>query len=450
MEESLTNRVERGIMMKNFSSDFMMGAATAAHQVEGNNVYSDFWTMEHIPGTMYKEPSLEAVDHYHKYKEDIQLLVDAGLNTYRFSIEWARIEPSKGNFDKNEIEHYRQVLEFCHQNKVAPIVTLHHFSSPKWLISEGGWESESTIEYFGNYCQHVVSELGDLIPYICTINEANMGKQIEKIMKRMTSGNSSQSVKIEDSVDVQVGLNVDMMAKMEQYYRGLGEAFGIDPRKVQSFLAPRTENGELIIMKCHEKARKVIKEVNPKIKVGITFSLYDHQALPGGESFVEKEQYEDFLNYLPFLQEDDFLGVQNYSRKIHGPDGVVKPDENTRLTKMGYEYYPEALGNVLRFVAKHWEKPIIVTENGISTDNDLDRVEFIERALSGVYQCIEEGINVIGYTYWSLLDNFEWQLGYAQTFGLIAVDRTSQTRYPKESLSFLGNIKQAGLNGINV
>jgi len=399
---------------------------------------------------MYKEPSLEAVDHYHKYKEDIQLLVDAGLNTYRFSIEWARIEPSKGKFDKNEIEHYRQVLEFCHQNKVAPIVTLHHFSSPKWLISEGGWESESTIEYFGNYCRFVVSELGDLIPYICTINEANMGKQIEKIMKRMTSDKSSQSVKKEDSVDVQVGLNVDMMAKMEQYYRGLGEAFGIDPRKVQSFLSPRTENGELIIMKCHEKARKVIKEVNPKIKVGITFSLYDHQALPGGESFVEKEQYEDFLNYLPFLQEDDFLGVQNYSRKIHGPDGVIKPDENTRLTKMGYEYYPEALGNVLRFVAKHWEKPIIVTENGISTDNDADRVEFIERALSGVYQCIEEGINVIGYTYWSLLDNFEWQLGYAQTFGLIAVDRTSQTRYPKESLSFLGNIKQAGLNGINV
>lgn len=419
----------------------MMGAATAAHQVEGNNVSSDFWTMEHIPGTMYKEPSLDAVDHYNRYKEDIQLLVDAGLNTYRFSIEWARIEPSKGNFDQNEIEHYRQVLEFCYQKNVTPIVTLHHFSSPKWLISEGGWESESTIEYFGNYCRNVVSELGDLIPYICTINEANMGKQIAKIMKRM----SNNSTKKEESIDVQVGLNVDMKAKMEQYFSALGEAFGIDPRNVQPFLSPRTENGELIIMKCHEKARNIIKEVNPTIKVGITFSLYDHQALPGGESSVEKEQYEDFLNYLPFLQEDDFLGVQNYSRKIHGPDGVVQPDENTRVTKMGYEFYPEALGNVLRFVAKHWEKPIIVTENGISTDNDADRVEFIERALNGVYQCIEEGIHVIGYTYWSLLDNFEWQLGYAQTFGLIAVDRSTQTRYPKESLSFLGHIKKSGI-----
>jgi beta-glucosidase len=432
--------------MKKFSNEFMMGAATAAHQVEGNNVNSDFWTMEHMPGTMYKEPSLDAVDHYNKYKEDIQLLVNAGLNTYRFSIEWARIEPSKGNFDQNEIEHYRQVLEYCQQNNVTPIVTLHHFSSPKWLISEGGWESESTIEYFGNYCRHVVSELGDLIPYICTINEANIGKQIAKIMKRMRAGaNRKKSDEKQESVDVQVGLNVDLKASMEQYNQALGKAFGIDPKNVHTFISPQTDNGELIIMKCHEKARTVIKEINPNIKVGITFSLYDHQALPGGEPYVEKEQHEDFLNYLPFLQGDDFLGVQNYSRKIHGPDGVVHADENTRVTKMGYEYYPEALGNVLRFVAKHWEKPIIVTENGISTDHDEDRVEFIERALYGVYQCIEDGINVLGYTYWSLLDNFEWQLGYAQTFGLIAVDRATQTRYPKESLSFLGQIKNSGL-----
>jgi beta-glucosidase len=292
--------------------------------------------------------------------------------------------------------------------------------------------------------------LGHLIPYICTINEANIGKQIAKIMKRMMAGANKKSVNKQESVDVQVGLNVDLKASFEQYNQALGEAFGIDPKNVHTFISPQTDNGELIIMKCHEVARTVIKEINPNIKVGITFSLYDHQALPGGEPFVEKEQHEDFLNYLPFIQEDDFLGVQNYSRKIHGPDGVVQPDENTRVTKMGYEYYPEALGNVIRFVSKHWDKPIIVTENGISTDHDEDRVEFIERALVGVYQCIEEGINVRGYTYWSLLDNFEWQLGYAQTFGLIAVDRTTQTRYPKDSLAFLGNIKKAGLQGLEV
>lgn len=156
-----------------------------------------------------------------------------------------------------------------------------------------------TIDYFGHYSKYVVSKLGELIPYICTINEANMGKQIAKIMKTMKESS------IKDR-DIQVGLNVDMKSKMEKYYRSLGEVFGIDPRKVQTFLAPRTEEGERIIMGCHEKARQVIKAMNPNIKVGISLSLYDHQALPGGEEYVEKEQYDDFLYYLPYLQDDDF------------------------------------------------------------------------------------------------------------------------------------------------
>jgi beta-glucosidase len=432
-------------MMKKFSNDFFIGAATAAHQVEGNNVNSDFWVMENVPGSMYKEPSLDAVDHYNRYKEDIQLLVDSGCNAYRFSIEWARIEPTKGNFDSKEIEHYKEILKYCHDLNVIPIVTLHHFSSPKWIISESGWESDMTIDYFGKYAEFVVSQLGDLIPYICTINEANMGKQIAKIMKRMTGSDQKDSESKDNNADVQVGLNVDIKASMESYFRALGEAFGMDPRSIQTFLAPRTKKGEKVIMECHMKARQVIKAVNSNIKVGITFSLYDHQAIPGGEESVKKEQYDDFLEYLPYVKEDDFLGVQNYSRKIHGPEGIIRLDEKARLTKMGYEYYPEALGNVLRFVSTHWDRPIIVTENGVSTDHDEERVEFIERALNGVHQCIEEGINVIGYTHWSLLDNFKWQLGYAQRFGLIAVDRSTQTRYPKKSLSFLGSIKKFGL-----
>ncbi|WP_339273048.1 family 1 glycosylhydrolase [Paenibacillus sp. FSL W8-0426] len=427
-------------MTKPFRSDFMLGAATAAHQVEGNNIHSDFWAMEHMPHSLYKEPSLQAVDHYHFYEKDIQMLVDAGLNTYRFSIEWARIEPVKGQFAAEEIEHYRKVLECCHQHKVNPVVTLHHFSSPKWLIAEGGWESKTTVEHFKNYCRHVVSELGPLMPYICTINEANMGKQITKIMKRMigAAANDSNST---TPADVQVGLNVDVQSSMEKYFASLGQVFGMDPTKVQPFLSPRTEQGEQIIMKCHQAARSVIKELNSSIKVGITLSLYDHQALPGGEQLAEQEQHEDFLYYLPFLQGDDFIGVQNYSRKIHGPSGVVQPPDHAKLTKMGYENYPQALANVLQFVAKHWDGPIIVTENGISTDQDDERVEFIRQATAGVQKCVEDGIDVIGYMYWSLLDNFEWQLGYAQTFGLIAVDRSTQIRTPKESLSFLGSLR---------
>jgi beta-glucosidase len=428
-------------MMNRLRDGFLIGAATAAHQVEGNNVNSDCWVMENVPGSLYKEPSLDAADHYNRYEDDIKIMADAGLNAYRFSIEWARIEPTKGKFDEDEIEHYRKVLECCYKNNITPVVTLHHFSSPKWLISEGGWEDDKTVHYFEDYCRYVVEKLGGMMPYICTINEANMGLQIKKIMDKYAKGIRDR----EKNVDIQVGLNKDVKVDMKAYYEALGEAFGIEPMKVQPFVAPRTAEGDKIVMRCHERARQVIKDINPDIKVGITLSLVDYHVLPGGERFALADQEEDFLHYLPYLQGDDFLGVQNYTRQVYGPNGVLKPAEGTKLTKMGYEYYPEALSGVVRFVSKHWDKPIMVTENGISTDNDADRVDFIERALKGLYQCMEDGIEVIGYMHWSLLDNFEWQLGYEQKFGLIAVDRATQSRYPKRSLKCLGDINKYGI-----
>lgn len=185
-----------------FPKGFLVGAATAAHQVEGNNTHSDFWAMEQLEHSPFTEPSLDAVDHYHRYEEDIKLLASSRLNSYRFSIEWARIEPEKGHYDSEQIDHYKKVLQCCQANNVTPVVTMHHFSSPKWLISEGGWESEKTVEYFKNYCSYVVSKLGDLMCYVCTINEANMGLQIasisKSIMKRM-------------GIMPQVGMNFDQM-----------------------------------------------------------------------------------------------------------------------------------------------------------------------------------------------------------------------------------------------
>ncbi len=437
------------MQVKKFKSTFMFGAVTAAHQDEGNNVNSDCWIMENVPDSLYRERSLDAVDHYHKYREDIKILADAGLNAFRFSIEWARIEPTKGNFDKKEIEHYRDVLKCCHEFNVTPIVALHHFSSPKWLISEGGWESETTIDYFGNYCEYVVSELGDLMPYICTINEVNIGLQIGKLAKRMQrtmakafSENADERVK---NSGEQESLQMEMASRMEKYNIALGQAFGVEPKDVHPFTGIRTMDGDMIIMKCHMKARQIIKELKPEIKVGVTFTTYDNQALPGGEEAVKRAQEEEFLHYLPYIMDDDFVGLQNYTRKIHGPDGIVEPEADIRMTKSGKEYYPEGLERVIRFVSKYWSKPIIISENGVSTDNDEERVEFIECALNGVYECLEEGINVIGYLYWSLLDNFEWQQGFEQKYGLIAVDRTTQTRYPKESLTFLGDISKSGL-----
>lgn len=426
--------------MRKFAKGFLLGAATAAHQVEGNNKESDCWTLENMPGSMYKEPSLDAVDHYRRYEEDIALLASSGLGAYRFSIEWARIEPRRGEFDAKEIEHYRNVLLCCRRNGVTPVVTFHHFSSPKWLTAGGGWESEDTPELFAAYCRKVASELSGLIPYACTINEANMGLQIGRIMSDMESG-LRKSVKGKDTPDagVQVGLNVERRESMAAYYRAVGEAFGTDPRKVQPFLSPRTPAGDAIIIRSHVLAREAIRAVSPATKVGLTLSLYDYQSLPGGEGYVARMRDEDFVHYLPSIEADDFLGVQNYSRKVYGPEGRLPPAEGARLTDAGYEFYPEALAGVLRYVSSLWKKPILVTENGISTNDDADRLEFIEAATSGVMDCLAEGIDVRGYMYWSLLDNFEWSLGFAQRFGLVAVDRATQERKPKASLAFLGS-----------
>ena len=422
-----------------FAKDFLIGAATAAHQVEGNNVNSDYWAQEHMEFTSFNEPSGDACDHYNRYEEDIRLMAEAGLNAYRFSIEWARIEPQPGVFDENEIAHYRKVLECCHANGVEPIVTMHHFTSPKWLIEQGGWEAEATVEKFADYCRYVVEQLGDLFTYVCTINEANMGIQIAAISKRymqMMMKNQSTEGK------VQVGINLEnpMMERMKKQAAENMQIFGTPQPQV--FVSGRTPEGDLLVMKAHQAAKAAMKAVKPELQVGITLSLHDIQAQPGGEEAAAKEWDEEFVHYLPYIKDDDFFGVQNYTRTLMGPEGSLPVPDGAETTQMGYEFYPQALGHVIRTVHKSLPIPLIVTENGVAVSDDTRRVAFIEEALKGVQGCIDEGIPVKGYMYWSLMDNFEWQKGFSMTFGLIAVDRATQQRSPKESLAFLGSRKE--------
>lgn len=433
----------RRLLMNTFPADFLFGAATAAHQVEGNNTNSDFWVMEQIPGSDFTEPSLDAVDHYHHYPEDIRLLAEAGLNAYRFSIEWARIEPEPGRFDPDAVEHYRKMLSCCHENGVTPIVTLHHFSSPKWLISRGGWEWEGIEEVFPRYCAYVAEQLGEQMGYVCTINEANMGQQIAKV---------AQSVLHHMGVPLQVGLDFnDIMTKFLppdrlESKRKTARAFGLDdPGEIHDFLSFRTKEGNDRMLRAHAAARKKMKEIYPHLKAGMTLSLYDIQAMPGGEEKAAQEWNEDFGTYLPVLREDDFVGVQNYTRKRIGAEGELPVPEGAELTQMGYEFYPQGIEHVVRRVASELPgKELIVTENGIAASDDTRREAYILEAIKGLSRCVTDGLPLKGYCYWSLLDNFEWQKGYAMTFGLIAVDRSTQTRIPKPSLTALGDIARCG------
>ena len=425
--------------MDRFLPDFLLGAATAAHQVEGNNTNSDCWAMEQMEHTSYAEPSLDAVDHYHRYREDIRLMADAGLNAYRFSVEWARIEPEEGRFDEAEAAHYLDVIHCCKEHGLEPIVTLHHFSSPKWLIKKGGWEAESTIDDFARYTRYIIGKLGNELHYICTINEANMGIQVAAIARRYMQQMQAQAAKAQTSDGtVQVGINLEkMMAGQKAAAEENLKVFGVE--KVENFTSMRTPEGDNIVCRAHEAARTVIKEFCPDIKIGLSLSLHDIQPVTGGEEKALSEWGDEFTHYLPYIQNDDFLGVQNYTRSLMGPDGSLPAPDGAELTQMNYEFYPEALEHVIRKVAEDFKGDLIVTENGIATADDKRRIAFIEQALSGVQNCIRDGLPVKGYFHWSLLDNFEWQKGYSMTFGLIAVDRTTQTRKPKASLAYLGS-----------
>ena len=426
--------------------NFLIGAATAAHQVEGNNIHSDLWAMEHMKHTSFIEPSLDAVDHYNRYEKDIKLMADAGLNAYRFSIEWARIEPEEGHFDSEAVDHYKAVIACCKKYGVEPFVTLHHFSSPKWLISKGGWEASTTPEDFAHYVRFIIGELGSELHYICTINEANMGIQVAAIAERykrqmMAQMQAAQSGGNSADGSVQVGINLQKMMEGQKAAAAENlEVFGVE--KVENFTSMRTREGDLLILKAHELAKKEIKALYPDIKVGLTLSLHDIQPQEDGMERAKKEWDEEFMHYLPYIKDDDFLGVQNYTRSLIGADGQLPNPDGAELTQMNYEFYPEALEHVLRKVAKDFHGDLYVTENGIATADDTRRVAFIDTALKGIVSCINDGLPVKSYFHWSLLDNFEWQKGYSMTFGLIAVDRSTQTRHPKESLSFLGHWNQ--------
>lgn len=445
--------------MSKFEREFLIGAATAAHQVEGNNIHSDYWAMEHMKYTNFNEPSLDAVDHYNRYEEDIRMMAEAGLNAYRFSIEWARIEPVEGQFDEKEIEHYRKVLECCKENGIEPIVTMHHFTSPKWLIENGGWEANATVDAFAKYCKYVVEQLGDLMHYVVTINEANMGLQVKAIAeryKRQMMAKMQQMMAMQATQNAgagttnmegtaQVGMNFNsMMENMKNQQAENVEVFGVT--EPQTFVSARTEAGDILVMRAHQTAKAAMKEVKPELSIGLSLSLHDIQAVDGGEEVAAKEWGEEFTHYLSYIKEDDFFGLQNYTRSLIGADGILPVPEGAEVTQMDYEFYPEGLEHVIRRADEEFKNvgrtdmPILVTENGLATSDDARRVAFIEKATDGVAACKKDGIPVIGYMYWSLMDNFEWQKGYSMTFGLVKVDRTTQERKAKPSLEFLGNI----------
>lgn len=404
-----------------FPKGFLWGTATAAHQVEGNNVNSDVWVLEHVAGTFYNEPSGDACDHYHRYRQDIAMLADLGFSAYRFSVEWARIEPEEGEFSLAVLEHYRDMLIACHEHGLTPIVTFHHFTSPRWLITAGGWESPATPGKFARYCEFATRHLGDLIGAACTINEANIAVLLAKFGYAPSRQHLLQS----------------------PWWSSTAKVFGVAPEQLAPFQNVSSPESVTTILQAHRQAVEAIKSSGATFPVGITLALQDIQAAPGGEMLAAQLSRDINDIYLENLDGDDFVGVQSYSRMRCGPGGGLPPEDGVELTQMGYEFWPEALEATIRHAIAVSGLPVLVTENGIGTADDTRRIAYVQRALRGVINCLQDGLDVRGYTYWSAFDNFEWSLGYRPTFGLIAVDRITQQRMIKPSARWLGAIARA-------
>jgi beta-glucosidase len=391
-------------MTVTFPDGFVWGVAAASHQIEGGNWNNDWWAFEHQPGTPCQEPSGDACDSYHRYAEDIALVRDHGFAAYRFSIEWSRIEPEDGEFSRAALEHYRRMLAACHEQGVDPVVTFHHFSNPRWFAALGGWESDDSVDRFARYCERTVEHLGDLITIGCTINEPNI---------------------------------VSLM----------GWIVGVFPPGRRDIAAHATVNENL--KAAHRRAYDVIKGGPGDFPLGSCIATGDWWAPEGADDALQRTRYMHEGQHLENARGDDYVGVQAYSRTRLDERGMpMGPEDGVEVvSSMGYEYWPDALEVAIRHAADVAQVPIYVTENGLGHDDDEKRIAYVQHALEGVGRCLADGIDVRGYFYWSLLDNFEWALGYTPRFGLVSVDRTSFQRTPKPSAKWLGDIARANQLG---
>ena len=403
-----------------FPEGFLWGAATAAHQVEGGNTNSDAWLLEHVDGTVYCEPSGDACDHYHRYREDIAQLASLGFNAYRFSIEWARIEPEEGEFSLAQLDHYRRMLAACHEQGIKPVVTFHHFTSPRWIASRGGWESRETAAFFARYCERAVRHLGDLVALACTINELNLPILLQKL-----------------------GFLCSDEAIVEAPWQtAAARALGVEAEMFSSFpFCVRSRSVE-VLLEAHRRGAQALR-AGGQFGVGMTLAMVDLQASPGAEGVRDRTVAEAHDMFLEAARADDFVGVQCYTRQRLGPAGPLMPGPGAEFTQMGYEFWPDAVEAAVRHASAKAQVPIIVTESGIATDDDSRRIAYVESVLAGVARCLHSGIDVRGYFYWSLLDNFEWLFGYGPKFGLVSVERSTQKRTLKPSAEWLGRIARA-------
>lgn len=408
---------ERKITATNFPHDFIWGVATSGHQVEGNNINSDLWYLEQMKPTTFKEPSGDAINNFELWQHDLDLVKGMGLNSYRFSIEWSRIEPEPGMFSIAMLNHYKAIIDGCRQRGLKPMASFNHFTAPRWFSAMGGWKNDKSPELFANYCRRTAEHLAYGLEYAFTFNEPNLVRLIENMHMPQFVWDMQRKMLEQAATE----LNVELFSTLNVC--GPGD------------IAQMSSN----LIKAHKAGRSAIKAVRPDLPVGVTLAMFDDQA--SGKNSI-RDQKRDYLygDWFEAVKGDDFLGVQNYERVVWGDKGSLPVPEGVTVNDGDMEVYPASLAGAVNYAHQVTGIPILVSEHGVNTSNDAIRSDFITESLQELKTIMTQGVPVLGYVHWSMFDNFEWVFGYKPKFGLHSVNRATFERTAKPSASTFGTI----------
>jgi beta-glucosidase len=373
-----------------FPENFLWGAATSAYQVEGGIENCD-WSKIY--------PAGRACDNYHLYQRDFDLLRELNLSAYRFSVEWSRIEPEKGKFNEREIEHYRKVLSALKSRDIKIFLSLHHFTNPRWLAKEGGWANKRVVFYFSCFAKKVFGEYKDMVDFWITLNEP-------------------------------------LVYATHAYLKGIWP-----PKKKNPILCLKVIKNQI---KAHKNIYQVFHKEKDNVQVGIaknaSFIEPYNSNSPLDKLSASLSRYfwnEYFLDQI--RQYQDFIGLNYYFHdRIKFP--FQKKNENKIVSDLGWEVYPQGIYYVLKELYQRYQKPIYITENGLADAKDKLRKDFIKEHLFWIHRAIQEGVDIRGYLYWSLMDNFEWDKGFWPCFGLVEIDYKTLARKIRPSAYFYAKI----------
>jgi len=404
-----------------FPEGFLWGAATAGYQVEGNNFNADIWTMENVKPTLYSELSGDACNSLELWPTDLDLVRATGLNTYRFSLEWPRIEPMPGVFSIAMLDHYKAIIEGCRTRGLTPVVTFNHMTTPRWFAMAGGWTNPESPKLFGRYCDRAARHLAASIGYATTLNEPNFPAFVKALLPPQ--------------------IYAQIMSRDQAMSEAAAKATG-SPQFVsaRTLSGPNIERLQSNLLAAHDAGRKAIKAARSDLPVGLSLAVVDDEAV-GASNLRDAVRATVYQPWLEIARDDDFIGVQNYNRTRWDDRGKIPPPESIYPHGLGEgEVYPPSLANAVRYVHSVTKRPVFVTENGVDVADDSLRARYIPAAIAELKKAMDEGIPVLGYIHWSLMDNYEWTFGYKPRFGLFSVDRETFVRTAKPSAAVLGSI----------